>query len=456
MNAISDRLRVALVSAALAVLVPQARGQDLGDLLSGVKGSPAPEWAVPGTRLTYYSALASVPGSLYYYTPNENGDWESGDGKRWDQWENPGSAAHGYTSVDFLAVEPDRAVMSLQSWGKDLITNKISPLAGKRSGQTSLPGGGDWWIHPRALAAVPQFLQIRGIEEMKVLRMRQKTIHGKFYDVLRFQFEYEKSRHVIAYELATGLLIFKASVSSGTGGRFSRGNTNIFQIWYTERRRLQLPWGGAAIHEGLSPGRSFQYQGTLTTIVPAAGHTMTLPLTADLRVTGAGRNWFTYDQTARMGALPGMPAPAPEVTKVASGTWQVDPMWIPPAVLGQLRAGQVIDQDPTLRETTSVKSAGAGSVVISSVGEAAVVERTYDAASGLMVEGKTAGGPSDLAKTVVELRLSAGALGPPAPRVEPPPQEGAAARPDRCRNCREPLSPQAKFCPECGTKVDPR
>ncbi len=390
-------------------------GVELGETLPGIREAPAPDWARPGVRLAYYSVMASTPASTHYYTPNEDGDWESGDGKRWDQWKQPGAAGHGFTLVDVLDVTREGAMLSLQAWQKDLSTDRVYPIAGARSFQATLAGGGDWWVHPSVLARVVQLHHINPdtLDQVKVLRMNQRMIDGSVREVLRFQFEYQTARHIVAYELSTGLLAYKATAAQGGGGRFSRGNTVITQLWLVGRRQVQTPWAGAAIHRGLVGGPGLRYEGTMTVMVPQAGTTLNLPLSADLQVTSTGRTWFTFRQTTVTGTLQGMPPSQPETTQQVSGTAQPDPLWIPPDRLRALRPGQVIDRDPTVGETISVRSAGGGTVTIAAVSQAVVVERVYDASSGLLVGFSVAGGPSDLATSSTRAQLVRGRLGAP-------------------------------------------
>ena len=383
---------------------------ELGETLPGIREAPAPEWARPGVRLAYYSVMASTPASTHYYTPNEDGDWVSGDGKRWDQGRQPGAAGHGFTLVDFLEVTAQGAMLSLQAWQKDLTTDAVCPIAGGRSFQTSAAGGGDWWVHPAVLARVAQIHHTNPdtLDQIKVLRMNQRMIDGSTRQVLRFQFEYRTARHIVAYELSTGLLVYKATAAQGQSGRFSRGNTVITQLWLVGQRQVRTPWAGTAIQQGLARGTDLRYEGTVAVMVPRAGSTMTLPLSADLHVTTTGRTWFTFQQTTVTGTLQGMPPSPPETTHQVSGTAQSDPLWIPPASLRALRPGQVIDRDPTVGETISVRSAGGGTVTIAAVSQAVDVERVYDAATGLLLSFRVAGGPSELAKSLTQARLVRG------------------------------------------------
>ncbi|MDD4892197.1 MAG: zinc ribbon domain-containing protein, partial [Phycisphaerae bacterium] len=385
------------------------------------------------------------------------------DGERWDQWNQPGAAGHGFTTVDVLASGREGALCCVQSWQKDIVSGKICRNGSGRAAYTCLPAGGDWWAHPTAVAKVAEVLAIdaRNLGRMKILRMPMKMIDGKIRNVLRFDFEQDKARNIVAYELDTGILVYKAAAAEGPPSRFTKGNTIILQMWLVERRQVRTPWAGMAIHEGLAKGKTLRYEGTVTAIVPAARSELTLPVAVDVKVTAAGRTWFTYDQTSQMGALQGMPAPMPETLRLACGTSQIDTSWIPPAALRALRVGQVIDQDAKVNEKVSVKSVSDRAVVFLYEGEAGDAERAYDVTSGLMTSFRAAGGPGDLAKGAVRGRLTQGALG--APRVvderPAPPQPAPDSRGQRplfepeAPAASPPPARAAKFCPACGVKA---
>ena len=324
--------------------------------------------------------------------------------------------------MDVLGVETGGALCDVQGWQKDLVSGKIARIASARSAYGCLPAGGDWWVHPKVLAKVAETLAVdtRTLDQMKVLRMGMKMIDGKTRNVLRFDFVHAQSRHVLAYELETGALVFKAAAAQGPKDRFGKGNTLIMQMWLVEQRQVKPPWAGLTIHEGLVKDWALHYDATFTTLVPAARSELTLPLSIDSKVTAADKTWFTYDQVSQLGALRGLPAPAPETARLVCGTSQTDPIWIPPAALKGLRAGLVIDRDEKVNEKVSVKSADASSVVLLYEDEAGASERTYDAASGLMTAFKAAGGPGDLAKSVIQGRLTKGALGAPRAADERP------------------------------------
>ncbi len=91
-----------------------------------------------------------------------------------------------------------------------------------------------------------------------------------------------------------------------------------------------------------------------------------------------------------------------------SGTFQTDPLWIPPESLRVLRPGQVIDRDTTVGETVKVRAAGGGTVTVAATSQAVDIERVYDVGSGLLLSFQVAGGPSELAKSITQARLVRG------------------------------------------------
>jgi hypothetical protein len=95
-----------------------------------------------------------------------------------------------------------------------------------------------------------------------------------------------------------------------------------------------------------------------------------------------GSNWARYVQTVN---APGNNPPTPRVF----GSAQFGGLWIPPAALGQLRSGQVLDQDQVTGVVTSVSQIGrvAGDidgVVLSLVGSGFRLDQVYERQTGVL------------------------------------------------------------------------
>jgi hypothetical protein len=403
---------VLLLGMAWELTCLELRAQGLADVLQGIREAGAPTWLKEGLRLSYHSAAASVPRSMYYFSPNENGDWESSDGKRWDRFEQPGAAGRGYTQVDVLAVERSKIVLHLQAWQHQLITGPLVPLAGGRSSLISAPGGGDWWIHPSVLQRSPSILRVdpNTLEQFKIVRMPMRIPSKLHFRVIRFQYERDRARHVAAYDTATGLLVFKATMTVAPKHLWTRGNTLLSEMWLVDRRNVNVPWAGATLPDRLSPGTRMRYEGTFKAET-AASRPLTLGLTLDLTITDRGDHWVQYEQTQQLGSLPGMPAAVPERATCAAGTNQITSMWIPPRALQTLVVNQVLDRDPITREEVRVREVGAmggrQTVVLSATSLATRADAVYDVQTGYMVRGR-ASQSSEMVRQTSELRLTHG------------------------------------------------
>ena len=71
------------------------------DLLPGLKTAPAPAWLQPGTRVTYFSAAASIAAERTKLTEDPTGDWEvtypDGSKKRYREEDISGTGRRGTT-----------------------------------------------------------------------------------------------------------------------------------------------------------------------------------------------------------------------------------------------------------------------------------------------------------------------------------------------------------------------
>lgn len=394
---------------ALATAAPTmvARGQGLGPDFPALRKADAPAWLKEGVRLNYYSAVASVPNSMYYWSPNENGEWVSDDGKRWDRFDQPGAAGHGYTQLDVIAVEPPHVVLGLRAWSYHIISGPLVP--GKRSSLIAAPGGGDWWIPPEVLGRVPEMLRTdpKTLEQFKIVRMDMKMIPTKkVFHVIRFQYERDKARHTVAYDTKTGLLVFKASMVEGPPQRFTKSNTLLSEMWFVDQRTMKLPWPAANLPDALKTGAAMRYEGTAK-FETKSSSPFVLRLNADLTFTERGKRWVQYDQMTQVASPPGMPPTMPEQTKLVSGTLQLGGLWLAPDALRELKVGQVIDTDPITKEEIRVRDISAQSVTFTAASRAAGAEATYDRRSGYLIFG-SASHTSDLVRQSTEIRLTRG------------------------------------------------
>ena len=357
------------------------------DLLPDLARMPAPEWLRTGTRLSYYSAVASVPGSYHEYVEDENGGWIDPDsGRRYDQIDIPGTGGHGYNQVTVTALTRSVAVLSVRSYGlTDLaLDSPVSTLTW--GGTVGMPGAGsDWWLHPAVLAGVDEVVT----DDLKVLRMPY-TIDGREFDSLWVQSLGDTSNFTWVYDLDTGVLLHTASSTVGppiTGpvaaGEGRDGSTFLTQSTLVAVRDTDLPWAGQSPPDWLADVALVQYRGSITVGDPAAPAAV-LDARLDVETLSTGSRWgrYRYSRTMSTDVTPSVT----EALERIDGPAQVGALWVPPAGLQDLVDGQVLDVDPlTSTEVRVAEVAPDGTVTIAEIGPREESTAVYDLESGLLV-----------------------------------------------------------------------
>ena len=339
-----------------ALPAPAYDSNQFVELLPGLRTARAPEWVRPGLRVTYYSSASS------------------GGGRH-------GSAGHGFTQVNVAAMNPNATVLDVRSYGLQGLemTSPVLLIGGDSA--VSVPGAGaDWWLNPAVLQQVKEG-QYGAEGESVVIRM-PCTVAGKTYNALRFQYECRGSRISYMYDLASGLLL-QSNTATGHPGRQMLTHNSFVGLRY-----LQLPWAAAGRVAWPGTFNVMNYRGTITVLVPGVPATA-MPMTAQAQITARGPDWVRHTVTSSFTAMAGMP-PNTSVANRVSGLAQIGGVWLPPAALRTLRGGQVIDQDPSTKITTTVSYVGNGptgarEVVISEVSQVQRLDYAYDLSSGLLV-----------------------------------------------------------------------
>ncbi|MFP4055399.1 MAG: hypothetical protein ACLF0G_00845 [Candidatus Brocadiia bacterium] len=370
-------------------------------LLPALRTAPTPAWVRRGTRITYYSSSAIVIGAREYYVRDEDGNWKDQHGNHYRKERGgDGTGGHGYTQVNVAALDRQRAVLDIRMYSFVDASTSRPPMQFGAGSALALPGAGaDYWLSPRVLRQVGE----GRFDGTRIVRMPY-TVGGKTYRALRFQYERKGARIVHVFDLETGLLLHSNSATDVQGltpttpGRAEMGSTRqmLTQSTYVGHRDVPIPWSrraGARWPAGL---RRLRYDGSTTVSVPGC-MPVSLPVRASSTVSRRGADWAQYTFTVSVNGGYGLP-PNTRRSERVSGLGQFGAIWVPPAALAALRAGQVLDRDPLTQVVTSVSHAGPalglGRVV--AVSESNAVQRldyTYDAASGLLVAYGQVDGP---------------------------------------------------------------
>lgn len=369
---------VLLGVAAARLLGPASPAQDLSDVLPILKTVPAPGAIVEGVRLSYYGSAGDLPKE---------------DANKWDPAADTWTYAtapsgHGYTQVDVLGLSQGFAGLSVQAWIYSNWTGPLVPVRGGQRGLVCHAGGGDWWIHPLALAQLPETRS----DELTVVRVVQ-TLDGVAHPAVRIQRTLPESRQAAVYDLATGLLLFKnAAVATGN-------TTYVSQMFYKGSRRIPQAGDNPPLPLWLKPGLQFQYQGRYTART-WGGTPFTLPLDARIEILTVSDRWFLYRQTTTLASLGGLPPTVEQSDLVGGGT-----LYLAPSRLASLTPGTVLDTDPVTGATLKVAAHGGSVTLVAEAGEASVTELTYDPGVGWMTAFRSRDSTDPLYSLESELTL---------------------------------------------------
>jgi hypothetical protein len=346
---------VLVVCAFLAVFVLSADAQvddiPLIRIMPDLRTAPAPNWVRQGVRMTYWSAVASIPGTRYVYEEDENGEWEDKAGKHYSPREIQGLGVGGYTQIDVVALDGASAVIEVTSFGLNVANNRVS--INGAGGAVGYPGaGGDWWLSPQVLARVEN---ARG-PGFRILRMPY-VVQNTTFNAIRFQVT-ASGFNAWNYDLETGILLHMGTSSIGTvsgprpvGEGPATGTTMITLARIMSVRTPTLPWASSPAPDWVGRTRVLRYEGQVTISVPGASTLAPARISVTFERQSGGRNWGRYIQAISS------PLGSQRTVRVA-GPAQVGGLWVHPSVLRQLRSGQVLDTDSITSEVVSVGQIG--------------------------------------------------------------------------------------------------
>lgn len=374
-------IRSAQIMLGLAIILahlPTACGQDFSAVIPGLKQLQNPDWVKEGTRMSYYSATADVPEGYEKFILDEEGDWVGVlSGKHYKREEIFGAAGHGVTQVDVLSVEGGVAALKINSWLYSSFTGPLVPI--KQGAYIGLAAGGDWYISPKALAN----LQERRSGGVTILRMPY-TIDGVTYNAIRIQQESDTASFAHIYDLQDGkLLATFNSVASA-----DKKSTVFAYATLLGVRQMDLPWLGQDLPGWIKEGTVMRFDGTKAFEAKLASYSFPTAVSLDMSITGVGRRYYTYTQTASMVAS-GFPAQYGHEEQVG-GIGQPGGLALPPDALAALQLGQVIDIDDVTGITVEVKDVcqdanGRNIVVLLASNQIYSAKVTYDRDTGMMI-----------------------------------------------------------------------
>ncbi len=319
------------------------------NLMPELRNAPAPGWVKSGTRITFYSASATVTGGRHYYYQDENGNWvDPQTGKRFSQGDVASASGHGYTQLTVVHLDQSVAVLDLRNY---VFTDVSGPLVlGPSAGFAGLPGAaGDYWLHPQALARA---VGTRA-EGLTIVRMPY-TMNGRQFRAIRIQIAGATSYQAWVYDEDLGLLLRGSTSTQGAPiqgpvgqGDSRAGGTLLTQTTAVEVRQINVPWMFAPMPAWVAQTRFMRFDGKHTSFVAGAS----LPMAGTLERQFLGPNWAAYLQRDPSQSGDGG-------TLRVFGPAQLAGLWIAPSLIGQLQQGQKLDTDRFTGVVTTVERIG--------------------------------------------------------------------------------------------------
>ncbi len=341
-----------------------------------------PQWVRPGTRIVTHMGTAAI---TYGGGRGPNSPLTRASGQ-------------GFVVYDVVAIAGTRVALEVRTYVS--LNGQLS--LGGITGQLSLAAVSDVWVHPDLLQRA---LGMNGQGEVVAVRMPY-PMNGKTVDAIRLDYRARMKANPGSYSSVNS---YTYDAKSGALLLMGLDNlNNIAQQRLAGIRTINLPWARVPAPGWVANARVLRYSGASTTSVPGAA-SFAYPVTSELLLGQRGPDWaaFEYRATIRYGQ--GMP-PQSSSTPRISGSAQIGSIWIAPAALAQLRAGQTIDTDPFTRIQTVVKYVGpsrSGSylVVIAERTQGLEMEYGYDRQTGLMVFASSTT-QSAMSRTRIEVRFA--------------------------------------------------
>ena len=313
-------------------------------LFPALRQSPAPDWLLPGLRVTYYTQNAIFA----------------------DNADDPAPSGAGYMQYDLVSLDAETAVTSLKYF-----------LAGDDGGYSpgfvmpsyGLPGVGDYWVAPAVLAQAENAAN----PNLAVVRM-PTTAAGRQYNAVRFQANLQGAEYVWMIDEASGLLLFhRYRMFDGFGETSQAG-----QIMLAGMRYLNLPWQVADAPQWVQPGARLSFDGSYT--VEVAGSVTPMPYGMEIVIQEVRTGWANYRVAD---SLYGRTNSASQ--RINGAAQMYDALWLPPAGIADLEPGQILDVDPFTQVSLRVAGVDRRHVTLEETGTLHASHIVYDRRTGRLV-----------------------------------------------------------------------
>lgn len=364
----------------------------------------APAWVKPGTRISFYGMSGSVPEGGYSLDKDPNGTWQDpATGERYSKNEAIGAGGEGFMQVDVVSVGQHAVALNTNLYTIIQPGNPPTLLHTPLGGMVAAAAGpADLWVHPDLLKKTetfhtPNFFILRG----------PYPIQNKTYQCLCIVNRSAESYSSQAYDLETGVLVSGTVTSAGKAAAIrlpnedaQRGNKGITITKFIGVRQLQTPGINGTNPAWVAQARAMHFVGRtdyVNTIDPSIR--MAFPTRMDVTFGKRGENWCWYEAKTTS-QMPNAPASSSQ-SKGLCGPAGL--FWIDPAALKNLKAGQVLDDDPVTHIRTAVISIQQGGIYIGVQGPGVAGQAGYDLNTG-MLRAIQASQPSSGFTTTLELQ----------------------------------------------------
>lgn len=366
-----------------------------------------PAWVTPGTRVSFYTAGASIANASKQWEQDPNGAWEDPTtGERYSQIDTPTASGEGIFQADVVGVA--ETTVGLQ-WILHGLDRWAARFFGGLTGGATDPGAAaeEIWVHPDLLARLPE----TDVGALKILR-GPYVLEGTTYQAIAIANMDPAAYSSWIYDTESGLLL---SGTTRTQGRASPvyaegedplpANTQITLIRLLGVRQRDDTALSAAPPAWARPGTQLTWSGTWTFVNPfdPMGAPLVYPASMGVEFGAGGPTWLEYG-TQLLVDFSGIPN-LTTASGVAGGN---GPYWIDPGVLAYAAPGQLIDEDPITGQRVTIEAVGPGpngeAVTIASAMPGITSRATYDVATGVLL---TTTRTEDASGITIDLALDA-------------------------------------------------
>lgn len=330
-------------------------GSIVAALVPNAVGSSAPPFIKPGLRFTYQVDSATLPGEGSNWTPNERGDWQDGNGQRYDRSKKESSgSASTFQQYDVILLDDKRSVMVQDHFNISPLTSH--PTTTNRLYIIGSPGFGTMLWAPTDILNNLQPV----VEVDKTIARGKWPLGNQEVEGVLLAHRIKDGHDVYIYHAETGVLMQYGISSTAPGSgliapdeRTNTGSTILVSGILQGVRQLSVPWASDPDPDWVKTFKAIEYTGeSVFQLVGDMTGGIKKTISLKFRPADRGEGWIgivkTMTETDQFGLSTSSDSP------LIMTPGRVDPLWISPAALARLTEGQVIDTDPFTKLETKV------------------------------------------------------------------------------------------------------